>query len=732
VKTAAEIEPHAIDSARSVSQGQSLLAADSPVSAQTSLSLSPVLSMQGSLGNRAARQILAAEFLQPKLTVGAPDDIYEKEADAVAEDVLARTSLASTSTSGSDGGDHHRGLAGKAAHQESAQRNILRRIPIHRLQQSLGNKALARLFRETFATPAMPQVGRKCSCGGDAKEECAECREKRLARQSSSVSADCAGSVAPPIVEDVLATPGQPLADSAGRTLEPGFGHDFSGVRVDDDSKAAESASSVNALAYTVGNHIVFNAGQYSPGTSDGNRLLAHELTHTIQQTGGMVRPQTDNQQKKHQDVRSGSAGGTTVLENGTLHRQGAPPQTTAPTSSSWKPPFGLDPVTTHEEAREATLAIYVRIANLNSELKEAGETDAADKLELIAQEAVARSQSMAGATPITEKEASDLTEFGKDADKADTEAIGILSRKAEEGLASIANAAPPDTSAIEDELAESLHDAFRKGSTDRVGELKETIEKLNKYKEKVSSVLTWAKRAATAAKAAKTAEQLESAIGKLESAGGVLDKVGEVLTAAHAFATITGLDNKAVSPTQDSINKFQAGLDTIDLAMGYFKAVPLLGTLWSSYYKPLTQECLRLIGVIDRYQDIENRQFGLLEFWEQRSSGGRKSGQAPTIPSYLLDSFPGGQSVLDFMFAIMHDGVPQPTSAVETFFLDHRELFNVKQESWDKLEGEGGSHWYKPWTWGDEEILKNLIPWVQRNRRTVWSMLYGSLNPDL
>ena len=56
-----------------------------------------------------------------------------------------------------------------------------------------------------------------------------------------------------------------------------------------DDSKAAESASAVNALAYTVGNHIVFGAGQYSPGTLDGNRLLAHELTHTIQQTGGAV-----------------------------------------------------------------------------------------------------------------------------------------------------------------------------------------------------------------------------------------------------------------------------------------------------------------------------------------------------------------------------------------------------------------------------------------------------------
>jgi hypothetical protein len=63
----------------------------------------------------------------------------------------------------------------------------------------------------------------------------------------------------------------------------------------------------------------------------------------------------------------------------------------------------------------------------------------------------------LAGDTPITEKEAIDLTEFGKDAERADKEAIGILSRKAESGLAPVANATPPDASATEDQLTESL-----------------------------------------------------------------------------------------------------------------------------------------------------------------------------------------------------------------------------------------------------------------------------------
>jgi hypothetical protein len=64
------------------------------------------------------------------------------------------------------------------------------------------------------------------------------------------------------------------------------FGRDFSEVRVHTDAKAAESASAVNALAYTVGNDIVFGSGQYVPGTAAGKRLLAHELAHTVQQQG--------------------------------------------------------------------------------------------------------------------------------------------------------------------------------------------------------------------------------------------------------------------------------------------------------------------------------------------------------------------------------------------------------------------------------------------------------------
>lgn len=88
----------------------------------------------------------------------------------------------------------------------------------------------------------------------------------------------------PPIVHDVLRSPGQPLSQPTRAFFEPRFGHDFSKVRIHADTAAADSAQSVNAQAYTVGSQIVFGTGQYRPDSATGKRLLAHELTHVTQQ----------------------------------------------------------------------------------------------------------------------------------------------------------------------------------------------------------------------------------------------------------------------------------------------------------------------------------------------------------------------------------------------------------------------------------------------------------------
>jgi len=130
---------------------------------------------------------------------------------------------------------------------------------------------------------------RKCACGQHtvAGGECEECRKKREGMlQRAAINAAPTNGV-PPIVHDVLSAPGQPLDAGTRAFMEPRFGFDFSRVRVHTDARAAGSAQAVNALAYTVGHNVVFGTGQYAPGTNEGRRLLAHELTHVVQQRDG-------------------------------------------------------------------------------------------------------------------------------------------------------------------------------------------------------------------------------------------------------------------------------------------------------------------------------------------------------------------------------------------------------------------------------------------------------------
>lgn len=127
---------------------------------------------------------------------------------------------------------------------------------------------------------------RKCACGGTPgpSGECDACRKKRLGMLQRSATLTAPASV-PPIVGDVLNSPGQPLDPATRNFMEPRFGHDFSQVRVHTNAQAARSAQSVNALAYTVGRHIAFDEGQYRPDTQPGRRLVAHELVHVMQQS---------------------------------------------------------------------------------------------------------------------------------------------------------------------------------------------------------------------------------------------------------------------------------------------------------------------------------------------------------------------------------------------------------------------------------------------------------------
>jgi peptidoglycan hydrolase-like protein with peptidoglycan-binding domain len=221
--------------------------------------------------------------------------------------------------------------------------------------------------------PSKHSLERKCSCGGTPGPtgECEKCRKKRLSLQRRAANAQEPARV-PPIVHEVLRSPGQPLDASTRAFMESRFGHDFSRlalhaapraqaelvvgqsgdqfeqeadsmadtvvqmpeprtlnkstqcavadfshVRLHADARAAESAREVNAKAYTVGHDIVFGEGHYRPETSDGRKLLAHELAHTIQQstTGSMATAQLQRTIGDGHDLQSPRFAGDPVLE---------------------------------------------------------------------------------------------------------------------------------------------------------------------------------------------------------------------------------------------------------------------------------------------------------------------------------------------------------------------------------------------------------------------------------
>jgi hypothetical protein len=158
--------------------------------------------------------------LQAKLEVSHPGDAYEREADAVAEQVLS-----------------------------------------------------------------MPAAGRVRGAEAKAGAESAGASPRVPRRTTSALSSSPHVSGVTPSVDRMLRSSGAPLDSAAREFFEPRFGHDFGGVRVHSNQEAAASAVGLGARAYTVGKHIVFGAGEYTPVSDAGRQLLAHELTHVVQQT---------------------------------------------------------------------------------------------------------------------------------------------------------------------------------------------------------------------------------------------------------------------------------------------------------------------------------------------------------------------------------------------------------------------------------------------------------------
>lgn len=179
------------------------------------------------------KESLSSLSIQCKLVVGSADDPMEEEADRMADTVMRMPDP-------------------MAAGADTIQRQVI---------------------------PSFLQ--RKCA---HCEQEEQQVQRKETEAGETRASAGLEGYV------NKLNQSGNSFSGETRSFFENRMGYDFSGVRIHTDGNAQESAKSINALAYTVGNNIVFNASQYQPGTESGKRLIAHELTHVVQQNNKIGR----------------------------------------------------------------------------------------------------------------------------------------------------------------------------------------------------------------------------------------------------------------------------------------------------------------------------------------------------------------------------------------------------------------------------------------------------------
>lgn len=190
--------------------------------------------------DRRKRLVSQRPFIQAKLTIGRPNDRFEQEADRVAEQVM--------------------------------------RMPEPRLQRQIQPEEEEEKTLQTkpLASQITPLVQRQVEPEEEEKEE--PIQTKQAGGWASRVDPSQEAQIR------ALRDAGRPLSQSVRGFFEPRFGHDFSRVRVHTGSKSAQISRKLSANAFTVGRDIYFAAGQYDPKTSEGKRLLAHELTHIVQQ----------------------------------------------------------------------------------------------------------------------------------------------------------------------------------------------------------------------------------------------------------------------------------------------------------------------------------------------------------------------------------------------------------------------------------------------------------------
>ena len=225
--------------------------------------------------------------VQTKLTVNTPGDPFEQEADTMANRVMGR----SANTQMEEG---KRVRLQEEEEEEKIQRSEEEEENVQRMEED--EKTVQRTEDEEEENVQRKEEEEDVQRMGEEDEEGSLQRaeeEEESVQRSVNSPTNHGGTTAPSIVSEVVSSPGQIMDKGTQSTMENSFGTDFSNVRIHNDDKAQTSAKSISAQAYTYGSHIVFARGKYEPHQSSGKHLLAHELTHVMQQ-GAAVKRRVD------------------------------------------------------------------------------------------------------------------------------------------------------------------------------------------------------------------------------------------------------------------------------------------------------------------------------------------------------------------------------------------------------------------------------------------------------
>lgn len=225
-------------------------------------------------------------FFQPRLAVGPTHDRFEQEADAMADHVMRMPSPIASNTA-----PVITPVTSPLQRCACQDEEVQRKEEKDETDTSLPAPLITTAGDGNDGMPSSPTAladeGNFFHPVTPLQRKCAACEEEDKSVQRKETALSAGPETASPLVSHTLQQTGQSLDKPTQQFMEGRFGHRFDHVKVHTGAVAAKSAQAINALAYTSGSHVVFNQGQYAPATDTGKKLLAHELTHVIQQGKG-------------------------------------------------------------------------------------------------------------------------------------------------------------------------------------------------------------------------------------------------------------------------------------------------------------------------------------------------------------------------------------------------------------------------------------------------------------